>query len=269
MDSEKIGKIIFENRRSLGLSQEELGEKIGVSDKTISKWETGICVPDKNNLKKVADLFGISLVALMNGKCENEEKKSEDIKIKEMVDLDKLQQSNLKKDHSTDKVDIKKSQKKNIKIIICFLVIFLIVSGSAFLIHCFHSNDVEVYDIYPSNEKISVNGSIVIKNNVSTISLFNIDTTSEDFIKKCYYYDYSVYIGDNFIYKYEDIDSYTYDNNELFSLDDVLRNIKIHTSIDGNTSKIYNNDFINIVIRYIDENYETQMVSISFAYKKV
>lgn len=41
MDEERIGKFIAEVRKQVGLTQKELAEKIGVSDKTISKWECG------------------------------------------------------------------------------------------------------------------------------------------------------------------------------------------------------------------------------------
>ena len=41
MDEERIGKVIAEVRKQVGLTQKELAEKIGVSDKTISKWECG------------------------------------------------------------------------------------------------------------------------------------------------------------------------------------------------------------------------------------
>lgn len=46
MDEERIGKFIAEVRKQVGLTQKELAEKIGVSDKTISKWECGKSIPD-------------------------------------------------------------------------------------------------------------------------------------------------------------------------------------------------------------------------------
>lgn len=42
MDQEKTGKFIAELRKQVGFTQKELAEKIGVSDKTISKWECGV-----------------------------------------------------------------------------------------------------------------------------------------------------------------------------------------------------------------------------------
>ena len=46
MDLIKIGKYIAGKRKSLGMTQKQLAEKLGMSDKSVSKWERGICLPD-------------------------------------------------------------------------------------------------------------------------------------------------------------------------------------------------------------------------------
>ena len=46
MDLVKIGSYIAEKRKSLGMTQKQLAEKLGKSDKSVSKWERGICLPD-------------------------------------------------------------------------------------------------------------------------------------------------------------------------------------------------------------------------------
>ena len=46
MDTKKIGKFISENRKRKGLTQEQLGNILGVSNKTISRWENGNYMPD-------------------------------------------------------------------------------------------------------------------------------------------------------------------------------------------------------------------------------
>ena len=46
MNLVKIGRYIAEKRKSLGLTQRQLAEKLGKSDKSVSKWERGICLPD-------------------------------------------------------------------------------------------------------------------------------------------------------------------------------------------------------------------------------
>ena len=54
-------------REARGLTQAELGERIGVSSKTVSKWETGKGLPDISLLQPLATALGISLIELMNG----------------------------------------------------------------------------------------------------------------------------------------------------------------------------------------------------------
>ena len=46
MDQEKMGKFMLEMRKQKGLTQKELAEQIGISDKTVSKWECGNSIPD-------------------------------------------------------------------------------------------------------------------------------------------------------------------------------------------------------------------------------
>lgn len=46
MDTVKIGKYIAGKRKALGMTQAQVAEKLGMSDKSVSKWERGICLPD-------------------------------------------------------------------------------------------------------------------------------------------------------------------------------------------------------------------------------
>lgn len=67
MDVKKIGKFIALNRKKKGLTQEQLGEKLGVSNKTISRWENGNYMPDLSLLKPLSHELGISLNELLSG----------------------------------------------------------------------------------------------------------------------------------------------------------------------------------------------------------
>lgn len=70
MDSEKIGKIILELRKSEGLTQAQLAEKLMVSDKAVSKWELGASIPDIQQLESITQLFNISYDLLLSGDLE-------------------------------------------------------------------------------------------------------------------------------------------------------------------------------------------------------
>ena len=67
MDQIKIGKFISELRKEEGLTQIELGEKLGVSNKAVSKWENGKCLPDPSLYEPLCSILHISLTELFNG----------------------------------------------------------------------------------------------------------------------------------------------------------------------------------------------------------
>lgn len=59
MDNVKIGKLIGELRRNKGLTQQELGDMVGVGFRAISKWERGMTMPDISSLVELSKIFGI------------------------------------------------------------------------------------------------------------------------------------------------------------------------------------------------------------------
>ena len=67
MDQIKIGKFIAALRKEKGLTQEQLGEKLGVTNKTISRWETGNYMPDVEMLSLLSKEFGVSINELVSG----------------------------------------------------------------------------------------------------------------------------------------------------------------------------------------------------------
>ena len=98
MDLVKIGKYIAGKRKNLGLTQKQLAEKIGMSDKSVSKWERGICLPDVSLYFDLCSILGISINEFLAGEDivhENIEKKSEENIISVVTDS-KLRQKRLK-----------------------------------------------------------------------------------------------------------------------------------------------------------------------------
>lgn len=67
MDQIKIGKFIAALRKGNGLTQEALGEKIGVTNKTISRWENGNYMPDIEMLQLLSKEFNVSINELISG----------------------------------------------------------------------------------------------------------------------------------------------------------------------------------------------------------
>lgn len=67
MDQLKIGKFIADSRKSKGMTQQEMAEKLGVSNKSVSRWENGRNLPDASLFEPICELLGISLTELFCG----------------------------------------------------------------------------------------------------------------------------------------------------------------------------------------------------------
>ena len=81
MDLIKIGKYIAGKRKELGMTQKQLAEKLGMSDKSVSKWERGVCLPDVSVNSDLCLILGISINEFLAGEDiaqENIERKSEE-----------------------------------------------------------------------------------------------------------------------------------------------------------------------------------------------
>lgn len=73
MNQKQIGKFIAECRKDKNLTQEELASILGVSNRTISKWETGVCMPDYSILPLLRETLGVSINELLSGEKINED----------------------------------------------------------------------------------------------------------------------------------------------------------------------------------------------------
>lgn len=67
MDTVKIGKFLAELRKEKNLTQEELGEKIGVTNKTVSRWENGNYMPPVEMLLVLSEFYDISINEILSG----------------------------------------------------------------------------------------------------------------------------------------------------------------------------------------------------------
>lgn len=67
MDQEKVGKFIAERRKSNGFTQAALAERLHITDRAVSKWETGKCLPDASIMLPLCELLGVSVNELLSG----------------------------------------------------------------------------------------------------------------------------------------------------------------------------------------------------------
>jgi transcriptional regulator with XRE-family HTH domain len=82
MDQVKIGRFIAERRKQCGYTQMQLAEKLNITDRAVSKWETGRSMPDSSIMPELCELLGITLNDLFNREVvvmEDYKKKSEEL----------------------------------------------------------------------------------------------------------------------------------------------------------------------------------------------
>ena len=92
MNQIKIGRFIAECRKKANLTQMQLAEKLGITDKAISKWERGVAMPDTSIMLNLCDILGISVNELLNGEkiyMENSNQKNEQLLLDMAKELEK------------------------------------------------------------------------------------------------------------------------------------------------------------------------------------
>ena len=99
MNQEKIGKFIAECRKEQNYTQAVLAEKLGITDRAISKWENGKSMPDASIMLELCDLLKISVNELLTGEhiaMDNYKEKAEENLIELQNKKDKAQKSLLR-----------------------------------------------------------------------------------------------------------------------------------------------------------------------------
>lgn len=177
MDNKKIGKLIADLRRKQGLTQEQLGEKVGVGFRSVSKWECGKTLPDIGIINDLSKILGISSDELLSGELKSKEDNSN-----------------------------KKKLSSKITITISILTLIIICISTIFI---YEKNKTYSYRISSTEkEEYYVKGTANYNNdgNISII-LSDIDFKDEEFnniiIKN---FEYTVSIKDDTIFRYGYID---------------------------------------------------------------
>ena len=98
MDLQKIGMFLKELRKEKGVTQEQLAEKLNVSRRTVSRWETGNNMPDLDLLMELADLYEVDLREMLNGERKSEKPMNREI---EETVLQVAEYSNAEKQRDT------------------------------------------------------------------------------------------------------------------------------------------------------------------------
>ena len=97
MNQEKIGLFIAKCRREKNMTQEDLAEKLGVSNKSISRWENGRTMPDISLFEPLCDALNISINELLKGERIENKKLSTKLTIQTLIDYRKYADKKNKK----------------------------------------------------------------------------------------------------------------------------------------------------------------------------
>lgn len=99
MDAKKIGLFIASQRKSLGLTQAELAEKLHVTDKAVSRWERGQGFPDINSIEPLANALEVSIAEIMRGEetPAGSSNESESLAAKNVISLVEMKREEHKK----------------------------------------------------------------------------------------------------------------------------------------------------------------------------
>ena len=196
MDNNKIGKLIAELRRKQGLTQEQLGEKVGVGFRSVSKWECGKTLPDIGIVNELSKILGISSDELLSG----------ELKVKE-------------------EIPNKKKTSPKLIITISILTLIIIFISTIFITQ---KNKTYTYRISSTETKEYFVDGIANYNNgkisVSINTLYFKDEEINNIIIQNY--EYKITINEKFLFGYGYIE--TADNlNNSISIGEYTNNLKI------------------------------------------
>ena len=116
MEKEKFGNFVAFLRKEQGMTQKDLAERLCLTDKAVSKWERGLSFPDISMLEPLAEIFGVTILELLQGERIQEETA---ISIEE---TQKIMERSL--NISDKEADRKHIQSKTVILICCMVLMF-------------------------------------------------------------------------------------------------------------------------------------------------
>ena len=173
MNNVKIGKFIAKLRKAKGLTQQQLGDLVGVGGKSVSKWERGINMPDVSIINEVSKILGITSDELLKGEFDKK---------------------------STNEEYKKKIKQRKITALL-FILIFLSSLIITFLFYYF-KNDTHKYWLTSENKDFNIYGYIEYNKKDYTISINKLYCQLEEcktkYIKNI---DYALSINNTLVYR--------------------------------------------------------------------
>lgn len=231
MDCKKIGEYIQLKRKAIGLTQQDLGDKLGVTSKAVSKWECGVALPDVSLFKDISSALNIEIEELLNGE---------------------------------DNKKIPVDKKKNI-IVICLsiLVVLLLIPSIYFGVYFYNNyNKVYVYDLESSSTEFEVDGNLFVIGDKKYLAINNIKYNLDKDISFSNV-EYEIHYLGSTIYQRNDLNVIS--NNSL-SFEKYLNDLMFFVEINDDDG-IQTNDSLVVNIRFVDENEELRNYEINLIMK--
>lgn len=244
MEKKVFGEFLGKLRVKHNMTQEQLAIHLNVTNKTISKWERGITLPDLEMIIDIADFFHLSTYELVHGI----EIKHPLIRIKDKIKI-------------TNKKSIKKIAIKNLLSLLA-IVMFFIGTILCYVYTFKNYGNVEIYELYSDDEDFSVEGLILKKNNTYYLSLSNVKytKTTKNSIKNINSITYKLTCNNIF----NIIREINFDNN--IPIMSALKNINIYYSTELMDTNIKN---LELNFKYITNGNYTNSNTIKINLKKI
>lgn len=229
MNKKVIGKNIMNLRKNAHITQSELAEKLNVSDKTVSRWERGECLPSISLLRDMSRLFSITI---------EEIEKEEDI--------------------ANDNSCIIKDKKR--KILVISIILILVLFSLFFLLIFYvknNYNQFQIYQIVSRDKNSNIEGRLILTPKQDILTIFSVKISNEDLLnEKIVAFYYGIEIDEKIVHEVGiNVDNYEYDSmDKVYLFQDMLKDIKFDLKSNDIRKIIYGNP--RIVIKWVTETLE-------------
>lgn len=263
MDLVKVGDFITKLRKEQRLTQTQLGDMVGVSDKTVYKWEKGISAPNISILNDLSRVLGVTTTELLNGEK-----------------LKKLNPNKIDETISTNIDFYTKLHRKNYQKKVYFGIIIIVLFFIIVIVIMFIDNNYDnfyIYELKSKDKNFKIEGIITLtpERDILTInSIENISNNEFDNIE-IYTYEFLLKSGKEEIYKEGNISLYNHKlNDKTMLLNDIFSQINLYISENSDYNSLIKEDILSkgnltIVIRYIDKKKENKEIELPLKFNKV
>ena len=226
MNQEKIGKLIASLRKELNLTQSELGAKVGVGDRAVSKWERGITCPDISIINELSTILGITSDELLKGELNKEHK------------------------------DVLSKHKLNKKLLFIIPMLLLII---VLVIIFINRNRSYVYNLKSRTDNYSIGGNVSIEKGDIIIAINWLSFKNKEYINLYIKnYEYAIMCNKHFIVKKGSVNNSDL-NFKPMLLKNFMHSFSINYQIDSqpdiNKKMLVNNGLV-LEMKFLDnDNY--------------